>query len=212
MRLPFDGRQRLTTLFGQKGSWKCGWHIGVDMVGDEDRRVRAIAPGVVESLNAHGRAYGNHVTLRHADGKRSLYAHLASVCVQRGQQVAAGQPLGMMGATGNAKGAHLHLEIHDGPYRYPAVPQAQADWLLDPCAILGIKPQLGVVQPAAAPQEPANAATVRPLTVRLLGQEAEVCAINHEGENYVRLRDIAPLLGWLVGWDDSAKQVLLYRE
>ena len=69
MRLPFDGRQRLTTLFGQKGSWKCGWHIGVDMVGDEDRRVRAIAPGVVESLNAHGRAYGNGNPLcdRHHD-------------------------------------------------------------------------------------------------------------------------------------------------
>ena len=88
-----------------------GW---IEVQGEDDKNVYAIADGVVESVNANGTAYGKHVCIRHADGMVSLYAHLASVAVKIGQKV------GVMGATGNASGAHLHLELHEGMYRYPA--------------------------------------------------------------------------------------------
>jgi murein DD-endopeptidase MepM/ murein hydrolase activator NlpD len=40
------------------------------------------------------------------------YAHLSRISVHRGDVVAPGQPIGVIGATGRATGVHLHYEIH----------------------------------------------------------------------------------------------------
>jgi murein DD-endopeptidase MepM/ murein hydrolase activator NlpD len=40
------------------------------------------------------------------------YAHMAALLVVDGTQVEAGQPIGVVGAEGNATGCHLHLEVH----------------------------------------------------------------------------------------------------
>jgi murein DD-endopeptidase MepM/ murein hydrolase activator NlpD len=50
----------------------------------------------------------------HGDDARDyVFMHLqtGSVAVQKGQTVAAGSPLGAVGATGHADGPHLHFEI-----------------------------------------------------------------------------------------------------
>jgi murein DD-endopeptidase MepM/ murein hydrolase activator NlpD len=61
---------------------------------------------------------GNHVivALRHADAFVAL-AHLraASVGVEPGQDVRAGQPLGECGNSGNSTQPHVHVQIMDGP-------------------------------------------------------------------------------------------------
>ena len=54
------------------------------------------------------------VTVRHADGYETLYAHCSKITVSSGQSVLRGDTLGAVGATGNATGAHLHFEVHDG--------------------------------------------------------------------------------------------------
>jgi murein DD-endopeptidase MepM/ murein hydrolase activator NlpD len=59
-------------------------------------------------------SYGLYVVLEHHDGAESLYAHLQSVEVREGQEVAQGQLLGRSGNTGRSTGAHLHFEIHLG--------------------------------------------------------------------------------------------------
>jgi murein DD-endopeptidase MepM/ murein hydrolase activator NlpD len=43
-----------------------------------------------------------------------LYGHLSSVAVTDGVVVAAGQPLGSVGSTGNSTGPHLHFEVDVG--------------------------------------------------------------------------------------------------
>ena len=59
--------------------------------------------------------YGNYVKVKQDDGKTALYAHMKydSVKVSNGQYIQKGDVIGTMGATGNAYGKHLHLEIKD---------------------------------------------------------------------------------------------------
>lgn len=131
---PYKGAYKVTCAFGKAGAWQAGWHIGVDLVGESDKHIYPIAAGTVSSVNGHGKAYGNHVTVRHADGKESLYAHLSSVLVKKGQAVTLSTVLGVEGASGNARGKHLHLEVHMGGYRYPAKGSSPAKcaWLVNP--------------------------------------------------------------------------------
>ena len=123
---------KVTCEFGKTGNWQCGWHIGVDIVGD--REIFPIAQGVVESINSKGKSYGNHVVIKHDDGLVSLYAHLSEVKVKVGQKVYLNTLLGIMGDTGNATGVHLHLELHNGAYKYPAKDSNPytAMWIINP--------------------------------------------------------------------------------
>jgi len=59
---------------------------------------------------------GNYVALQLRDETCVFMGHLkrASLLVQVGQRVAAGQPIGSTGNSGNTSGAHLHIEMLDG--------------------------------------------------------------------------------------------------
>jgi murein DD-endopeptidase MepM/ murein hydrolase activator NlpD len=56
---------------------------------------------------------GNYVLVSHADGRRTLYYHLAQngARVAVGQAVVAGQLIGDSGCSGQCYGAHLHFEM-----------------------------------------------------------------------------------------------------
>lgn len=191
---PFRGGFTITCPFGRQGAWQCGWHIGVDIVG-EDKQVRAIADGVVISINGHGKAYGKHVTVRHDDGMVSLYAHLDSIDVAIGQRLTVGTKIGTMGATGNATGAHLHLELHIKAYRYP--PKGSnpytATWIIDPLA--WIEDHIGGE----------DMPEVKDLQVwrKETGQAVIVKAVNVDGSNYVKLRDIEKLVKVSIDYVDG---------
>lgn len=60
--------------------------------------------------------FGNFILLQHADGRRTLYYHLASAAdggigVKVGDAVVAGQQIGRSGCSGICYGAHLHFEM-----------------------------------------------------------------------------------------------------
>lgn len=84
-----------------------------------------------------GMGYGNHVMILHDDNYVTLYAHMETVDVKEGQQVNAGDVLGLMGNTGSSYGAHLHFELR----RYKKAPAGYLhdvsayDWL-DPTPYL----------------------------------------------------------------------------
>ena len=70
--------------------------------------------------------YGKGAVIQHDDGSGySMYAHLSSICVKEGQRVTQGTKLGVMGATGNADGIHLHFvlckSVRGGPNYYTEV-------------------------------------------------------------------------------------------
>ncbi len=64
--------------------------------------------------------YGNLIIIDHGNGFVTLYAHLQTIYVSVGQEVAKGEQIGEMGSTGNSTGPHLHFEVRlNGVQRNP---------------------------------------------------------------------------------------------
>jgi murein DD-endopeptidase MepM/ murein hydrolase activator NlpD len=58
-----------------------------------------------------GGGYGNLIVVDHLNGWNTWYAHLSQVNVFCGQQVNAGDIIGLGGSTGWSSGPHLHFEV-----------------------------------------------------------------------------------------------------
>jgi murein DD-endopeptidase MepM/ murein hydrolase activator NlpD len=97
-------------------------HRGIDYGARAGTPVRATADGTVKHAGRKG-GYGMLVSIRHANGYGTRYAHLSDVAkdIRRGSRVAQGQVIGYVGQTGLANGPHLHYEfLVDGVQRDPA--------------------------------------------------------------------------------------------
>ncbi|RXZ46661.1 hypothetical protein ESP57_17480 [Agromyces fucosus] len=91
-------------------------HDGVDFNPGNGTPVMSIADGVVVLATENGGGLGVNVEVQHNIGGElitSSYAHMqsGSIAVSVGQQVTAGQQLGLVGTTGQSTGPHLHLEM-----------------------------------------------------------------------------------------------------
>jgi len=88
-------------------------HEGVDIQAPLNAKVYACADGSVYRVDngANGNAYGIHVRILHQEGYRTVYAHLNSALVVVGQEVEAGELIGLADDTGNSFGSHLHLTL-----------------------------------------------------------------------------------------------------
>jgi len=87
-------------------------HPAIDLDSRNGRDIMASDSGTVVAVTyGWGGGYGNHVIIDHGNGFQTLYAHLAKIYVNVGDDVEQGQVIGLMGATGRATGVHLHFEI-----------------------------------------------------------------------------------------------------
>lgn len=86
------------------------FHNGLDIAGRLGTPVYATAHGEVVYAN-YSMGYGNAVMIDHGNGLKTLYAHLSSMLVKRGETVARGQRIGEIGKTGRTSGCHLHYEV-----------------------------------------------------------------------------------------------------
>ena len=92
-------------------------HKGIDLISNSgDREVKSIGDGVIRGNFNDPNGFGNYVSIEHLDGKRVIYAHLASFKKKAGDVVKAGDVIGIEGSTGRSTGMHLHLEVRDTPY------------------------------------------------------------------------------------------------
>lgn len=71
--------------------------------------VYAMMPGRVKKIG-YNRRLGNYVTLEHGEFTVT-YAHLHTVVGEKGDNVEAGQSVGISGSTGRSTGEHLHVGI-----------------------------------------------------------------------------------------------------
>lgn len=88
-------------------------HPGIDIAAPLGVPLVAPANGVV-AFTGTWSLRGNVVVLDHGARVHSVYAHLASIAVEAGQQVTRGELLGRVGSTGLSVGPHLHWEVWAG--------------------------------------------------------------------------------------------------
>ena len=103
----------VTSVFGKRkdpinGRWSM--HEGVDLGGWPGIAIKAAAPGTVTSAGRDG-GYGKKVVIDHGCGVRTIYGHMRSIDVKRGQTVDHRETIGKLGSTGRSTGPHVHYEI-----------------------------------------------------------------------------------------------------
>ncbi len=86
------------------------FHHGIDICNVTGTPIYATAAGVV-TKSQYTRGYGRHIIIDHGNGYESLYAHLYSQKIKKGDLVSKGQIIGLMGNTGLSTGPHLHYEV-----------------------------------------------------------------------------------------------------
>jgi hypothetical protein len=131
--------------------------------------VRAAAPGLVDALRdgmpdvslneagrpaIEGKECGNGIRLAHGDGWTTWYCHLrrGSLMVRQGDRAEAGQPLALVGLSGETSFPHVHFDVRHGeqvvdPFvgTEPAAdcgPGRQPLWALDVMDQLAYRPVL----------------------------------------------------------------------
>lgn len=85
-------------------------HRGVDISLPHGTEILAMAPGTIAFAGTMT-GYGRVVIIDHGHDVRSLYAHLAELRVERGQEIATRSVIALSGSSGRATGPHLHFEI-----------------------------------------------------------------------------------------------------
>lgn len=116
MMWPVKGETRITAGYPAYSNGSPHW--GIDIV-KTDGNTRgqpfyAAQGGEVIIAKNDGNwnsGFGNYCVVDHGDGTMTLYAHSDGLVVSKGQTVKKGQKLGIIGATGNVTGPHLHFEV-----------------------------------------------------------------------------------------------------
>jgi murein DD-endopeptidase MepM/ murein hydrolase activator NlpD len=148
--LAYPMQGTMTQGYGNTGFTSLGYnfHNGIDLAASANTPIYAAGDGTVNATGTGEGAYGNWVTIKHDTGKFaahpivSLYGHMTSFVVKKGQVVKMGDLVGFEGNTGNTtrllygphRGYHLHFTIFDaegfgisqgaypkvyGPYQVP---------------------------------------------------------------------------------------------
>ncbi|BDC98691.1 peptidoglycan DD-metalloendopeptidase family protein [Persicobacter psychrovividus] len=124
---PIAKKTHITSNFGMR---RYRWHYGTDLKVQTGDTIVSAFDGVVRMAKYDRRGYGYYVLVRHSNGLETLYGHLSKRLVVPGQEVKAGEVIGLGGSTGRSSGSHLHFEI-----RYRGMP-------IDPMTVVDIDQQL----------------------------------------------------------------------
>lgn len=85
-------------------------HGGLDMASHWKTPIHATSAGVVTFAGRNG-PYGRMVEIDHGNGFKTRYGHMREILVEKGQRIAQGDRIGLMGTSGRSTGTHLHYEV-----------------------------------------------------------------------------------------------------
>ena len=102
--MPVDGK-----VWSEYGLRNGRPHKGIDIGAKQGTPIYAVLDGTVVYSGVQG-AYGNVVVVEHPDFVMTVYAHNEKNLVSVNEKVKQGQQIATVGATGNARGAHVRFE------------------------------------------------------------------------------------------------------
>lgn len=103
----------LSAGFGLSGPLWESIHTGLDFGAPTGTDVVAVGNGTITEV-AYAGPYGIRVIVTLDDGTDLWYCHLLTPLVWQDQRIEIGQPIGLVGSTGNTTGPHLHFEVRPG--------------------------------------------------------------------------------------------------
>ena len=115
------GSQR---ILNGKPKWP---HYGIDFAAEEGAEIKAMLDGVVTLAESDLFYTGGTLIFDHGHGISTLYMHMKTLMVKKGQKVKQGDVIGTVGSTGRSTGAHLDVRLNWFQVR------------LDPATVLNIK-------------------------------------------------------------------------
>ena len=115
------GSQR---ILNGKPKWP---HYGIDFAAEEGTEIKAMLDGVVTLAEPDLFYTGGTLIFDHGHGISTLYMHMKTLMVKKGQKVKQGDVIGTVGSTGRSTGAHLDVRLNWFQTR------------LDPATVLEIK-------------------------------------------------------------------------
>jgi len=115
------GSQR---ILNGKPKWP---HYGIDFAAEEGTKIKAMLDGVVTLAEPDLFYTGGTLIFDHGHGISTLYMHMKTLMVKKGQKVKQGDVIGTVGSTGRSTGAHLDVRLNWFQTR------------LDPATVLDIK-------------------------------------------------------------------------
>ena len=116
-KIQFDDSSYTSPIsIGKVVTSRYGWrrgkgHKGIDIDLVTGDSIYAMFDGIVRFAR-YNTGHGKTVVVRHYNGLETTYAHLSKYAVKENDTVQAGAFLGKGGATGNARGSHLHLVVN----------------------------------------------------------------------------------------------------
>lgn len=105
---------RLTSPFGYRRDPFTGrksFHTGIDIAAPRGTPIKLTLDGKV-SYTGYSAVYGNYVIVTHSGGYQSMYGHMHTIKVKRGQILSQGGIIGTVGNTGRSTGPHVHFSIY----------------------------------------------------------------------------------------------------
>ena len=109
-------RGKILSAYGAKSNGL--FNDGINIAASIGATVKAAENGVVAYAGNEVKGMGNLIIIQHSDGWMTIYAHLDSMSVKRGNRVSVGTPIGRAGKTGKVDQPQLHFEIRKGTKAY----------------------------------------------------------------------------------------------
>ena len=100
------GSQR---ILNGKPKWP---HYGIDFAAEEGTEIKAMLDGVVTLAEPDLFYTGGTLIFDHGHGVSTLYMHMKTLMVKKGQKVQQGDIIGTVGSTGRSTGAHLDVRLN----------------------------------------------------------------------------------------------------
>lgn len=193
MKSPYKGKFKVTQIY--KGLN----HKGIDLVGIDSKNIYAPFDGKVVASRKDtyvDGGMGNYVKIQDSKGRYHLFAHMSKLIAVAGQTVKEGDLIGVEGNTGHSFGSHCHYEVRQ---------TTESKSFQDVSEISGIPNKLGTYE-----QKDEVVEVVKEVTMLIDGKMVTVNAINVDGSNFVKLKDLGDVLE--IGYDSSKRLPVVNRK